>query len=93
MTEALIRPDDEANRQLLAAVHPPDWKNPTPVGKYNLVVLGADDARKQRVGRVGQPPGPSPGLSELVEEGPTEDFCARPVLDRLGQTGDSEFGD
>ena len=36
--------DDEANRRLVANVHPPDWANPTPAGRYNLVVLGAGTA-------------------------------------------------
>ncbi len=34
-------PDDEHNRQLVSNVHPPDWTNPTPSGRYNLVVIGA----------------------------------------------------
>jgi len=36
-----IPPDDAHNRQLVANVHPPDWVNPTPDGRYNLVVIGA----------------------------------------------------
>ncbi len=36
-----IPPDDEHNRQLVANVHPADWRNPTPDGRYNLVVIGA----------------------------------------------------
>jgi pyruvate/2-oxoglutarate dehydrogenase complex dihydrolipoamide dehydrogenase (E3) component len=36
-----IPPDDEHNRKLVGHVHPPDWKNPTPKGRYDLVVLGA----------------------------------------------------
>ncbi|HEY2250417.1 MAG TPA: mercuric reductase [Planctomycetaceae bacterium] len=39
-----IPPDDEFNRQLVAHVHPPDWVNPTPAGRYNLVVIGAGTA-------------------------------------------------
>src|SRR5262249_27069377 len=35
---------DEHNRTLLANVHPPDWTNPEPAGRYNLVVLGAGTA-------------------------------------------------
>jgi pyruvate/2-oxoglutarate dehydrogenase complex dihydrolipoamide dehydrogenase (E3) component len=35
---------DEANRTLLENAHPPDWKNPRPQGRYNLVVLGAGTA-------------------------------------------------
>ena len=37
-------PYDEFNLQLEADVHPRDWKNPTPSGRYNLVVIGAGTA-------------------------------------------------
>jgi pyruvate/2-oxoglutarate dehydrogenase complex dihydrolipoamide dehydrogenase (E3) component/uncharacterized membrane protein YdjX (TVP38/TMEM64 family) len=40
----LVLPDDDANRQLLAHVHPPGWRNPTPTGRYNLVVVGGGTA-------------------------------------------------
>ncbi|MGQ0635583.1 MAG: mercuric reductase [Planctomycetaceae bacterium] len=40
----LVLPDDEHNRALVANVHPPDWNNPTPAGRYNLVVIGAGPA-------------------------------------------------
>ncbi|HJW69203.1 MAG TPA: FAD-containing oxidoreductase [Candidatus Binatia bacterium] len=40
----LILPDDEHNRKLLAAVHPSGHANPTPRGRYNLVVIGAGTA-------------------------------------------------
>lgn len=40
----LILPDDAHNRALVENVHPPDWTNPTPAGRYNLVVLGAGTA-------------------------------------------------
>ncbi len=40
----LIVPTDEHNLTLLANVHPPDWCNPEPAGRYNLVVLGAGTA-------------------------------------------------
>jgi pyruvate/2-oxoglutarate dehydrogenase complex dihydrolipoamide dehydrogenase (E3) component len=33
--------DDPDNRILLDNVHPAEWKNPPPAGKYNLVVVGA----------------------------------------------------
>jgi pyruvate/2-oxoglutarate dehydrogenase complex dihydrolipoamide dehydrogenase (E3) component len=39
-----VRPVDEHNRQLVANVHPPDWRNPEPSGRYNLVVVGAGSA-------------------------------------------------
>ncbi len=39
-----VLPEDGYNRQLVANVHPPDWVNPEPAGRYNLVVLGAGTA-------------------------------------------------
>ncbi len=36
-----LEPADEWNERLLRNVHPPDWTNPTPDGRYNLVVIGA----------------------------------------------------
>ena len=39
-----VLPHDEHNRRLVANVHPPDWVNPTPEGRYNLVVIGAGTA-------------------------------------------------
>jgi pyruvate/2-oxoglutarate dehydrogenase complex dihydrolipoamide dehydrogenase (E3) component len=39
-----LLPRDEHNRALLANVHPSDWTNPVPAGRYNLVVLGAGTA-------------------------------------------------
>lgn len=36
-----MEPQDEWNRLLIDNVHPPTWQNPTPNGRYNLVVLGA----------------------------------------------------
>ncbi len=39
-----LSPRDAHNAQLLANVHPPDWRNPEPTGRYNLVVVGAGSA-------------------------------------------------
>jgi pyruvate/2-oxoglutarate dehydrogenase complex dihydrolipoamide dehydrogenase (E3) component len=39
-----VEPDDEANRALVAQVHPADWPNPEPRGRYQLVVIGAGTA-------------------------------------------------
>ncbi len=39
-----LLPDDRYNRELTANVHPPDWVNPEPSGRYNLVVIGAGTA-------------------------------------------------
>ncbi len=41
---ALASPWDQHNQRLVANVHPPDWKNPTPAPRYNLVVIGAGPA-------------------------------------------------
>ncbi|MEZ4836437.1 MAG: FAD-dependent oxidoreductase [Caldilineaceae bacterium] len=35
---------DDANRRLLQKVRPPGWRNPTPSGRYNLVVIGSGTA-------------------------------------------------
>jgi pyruvate/2-oxoglutarate dehydrogenase complex dihydrolipoamide dehydrogenase (E3) component len=37
-------PFDEHNKKLIANVHPVDWVNPTPTGRYNMVVVGAGTA-------------------------------------------------
>ncbi len=39
-----LKPRDEHNARLEANVRPPDWQNPTPAERYNLVVLGAGTA-------------------------------------------------
>lgn len=39
-----VLPDDKYNRMLVNNVHPPDWVNPEPTGRYNLVVIGAGTA-------------------------------------------------
>lgn len=42
--QRLVLPDDEHNRQLIENVHPSNWVNPEPSGRYNLVVIGAGTA-------------------------------------------------
>ena len=37
-------PLDEHNKRLVQNVHPPDWANPEPSGRYNMVVIGAGTA-------------------------------------------------
>ena len=37
-------PMDEHNQRLIDHVHPAAWTNPTPTGRYNLVVIGAGTA-------------------------------------------------
>ncbi|MEW4489246.1 mercuric reductase [Thalassoglobus sp. JC818] len=44
MTATTLQPFDEHNQKLAANVHPDDWSNPTPSGRYNLVVIGAGTA-------------------------------------------------
>ena len=39
-----LQPHDEHNQKLEANVRPPGWINPTPQGRYNLVVIGAGTA-------------------------------------------------
>ncbi|MFV1995806.1 MAG: FAD-dependent oxidoreductase, partial [Verrucomicrobiales bacterium] len=39
-----ILPDDSYNRTLRGHVHPDDYENPEPAGRYNLVVIGAGTA-------------------------------------------------
>ncbi|UCF89742.1 MAG: FAD-dependent oxidoreductase, partial [Desulfobacterales bacterium] len=39
-----VQPDDEHNRELRRNVHPTDWVNPVPDGKYNMVVIGGGTA-------------------------------------------------
>lgn len=39
-----ITPDTVENRELCRNVHPPDWVNPIPAERYNLVVIGAGTA-------------------------------------------------
>lgn len=40
----LVAPLDEHNRRLLEHVHPADWVDPEPAGRYHLVVVGAGTA-------------------------------------------------
>ncbi|MGE5257203.1 MAG: mercuric reductase [Hyphomicrobiales bacterium] len=42
--QAPLRPWDSFNQELAAQVHPPDWTNPKPTSRYNLVVIGAGTA-------------------------------------------------
>ena len=39
-----LQPFDIHNQHLVQNVHPADWKNPVPDGRYNLVVVGAGTA-------------------------------------------------
>jgi pyruvate/2-oxoglutarate dehydrogenase complex dihydrolipoamide dehydrogenase (E3) component len=39
-----VLPKDELNGRLVANVHPPDWVNPEPAPRYNIVVIGAGTA-------------------------------------------------
>ena len=42
--EIAVEPWDAHNQALVANVHPEDWANPEPAGRYNLVVIGAGTA-------------------------------------------------
>jgi len=39
-----LQPKDQYNLELERNVHPPDWVNPEPANRYNLVVIGAGTA-------------------------------------------------
>ena len=39
-----LLPKDQHNQRLEANVRPSDWTNPTPAGRYNIVVIGAGTA-------------------------------------------------
>jgi len=39
-----LLPHDEHNAELISNAHPPDWVNPEPAGRYNLVVIGGGTA-------------------------------------------------
>jgi len=43
-SEPPVQPWDAHNQKLVANVHPADWQNPVPGGRYNLVVIGAGTA-------------------------------------------------
>src|SRR5437016_6586228 len=40
----LVKPADAHNTRLVSYLHPPDWQNPSPAPRYNLVVIGAGTA-------------------------------------------------
>jgi pyruvate/2-oxoglutarate dehydrogenase complex dihydrolipoamide dehydrogenase (E3) component len=40
----LVTPADAHNARLVSNLHPPDWQNPAPAPRYNLVVIGAGTA-------------------------------------------------
>jgi pyruvate/2-oxoglutarate dehydrogenase complex dihydrolipoamide dehydrogenase (E3) component len=42
--EPALQPLDEYNQALMSQVHPPDWINPNPADRYDLVVIGAGTA-------------------------------------------------
>ncbi|NDJ17555.1 mercuric reductase [Myxacorys almedinensis] len=44
MSQTIVSPMDVYNQRLIAQVHPADWTNPTPVDRYDLVVIGAGTA-------------------------------------------------
>lgn len=44
MTPVSVWPQDAYNQTLIERVHPPNWINPTPQTRYDLVVIGAGTA-------------------------------------------------
>jgi alkyl hydroperoxide reductase subunit AhpF len=43
-TSIKIPPFDAYNEELVNNAHPPEWQNPTPDGRYNLLVIGGGSA-------------------------------------------------
>ena len=39
-----VAPWDEHNQKWVSYGHPADWENPTPSGRYNMLVIGAGSA-------------------------------------------------
>ncbi|MCA9897595.1 MAG: mercuric reductase [Ardenticatenaceae bacterium] len=44
VAEIKVAPFDEYNEVLVKNAHPADWQNPTPDGRYNLLVIGGGSA-------------------------------------------------
>lgn len=44
VSDVTVLPLDEYNQTLISQVHPPDWVNPTPQDRYDLLVIGAGTA-------------------------------------------------
>ena len=44
VSEIKIAPFDQHNQILVSNAHPADWQNPTPSGRYNLLVIGGGSA-------------------------------------------------
>jgi pyruvate/2-oxoglutarate dehydrogenase complex dihydrolipoamide dehydrogenase (E3) component len=42
--DVLVAPADSHNARLISYLHPPEWRNPKPAPRYNLVVIGAGTA-------------------------------------------------
>jgi pyruvate/2-oxoglutarate dehydrogenase complex dihydrolipoamide dehydrogenase (E3) component len=51
--EQMTLMDDEHDRRLIENCHPPNYVNPTPTGKYNLVAIGAGAAGLVSAGGAG----------------------------------------
>ncbi|MEJ2746642.1 MAG: mercuric reductase, partial [Anaerolineae bacterium] len=44
VTQIEVAPNDRHNQTLVNNAHPADWQNPTPDGRYNLLVIGGGSA-------------------------------------------------
>lgn len=42
LIEHMLSVDDPHDRVVIENCHPPQYVNPTPTGKYNLIAIGAD---------------------------------------------------
>src|SRR2546427_5042846 len=68
-----VLPADVYNHTLLAKVHPPDWVNPEPAPRYNLVVIGAATA-----GLISAPGGAGSGaMGGIKERGTVGGGCVK----------------
>lgn len=44
VSSVIVPPMDTHNQRLVSHLHPPNWQNPVPAKRYNLVVIGAGTA-------------------------------------------------
>ncbi len=51
--EQILTPSDPHDQQVIANCHPPDYSNPVPAGRYNLVAIGAGAAGLVSAGGAG----------------------------------------
>jgi pyruvate/2-oxoglutarate dehydrogenase complex dihydrolipoamide dehydrogenase (E3) component len=67
--EYVLSPDDPNDRQVIANCHPPNYVNPRPSGKYNLIAIGAGAAGLVSSGGAGILGGRSALIERLLTGG------------------------